>query len=67
MADLIATRCRVRLSRSVEIVESLPAINDDTSLDFDTSRIRQTGFETIEDFETEIDGILDILTLNHGS
>lgn len=67
MADLVAERCSVRLDQSVEVVDSLPATKDKTFLDFDTSRIRNSGFETTEYFETEIDCILEILMKNYAS
>lgn len=65
MADLIALRCKEKFGMTVKIVESVPRTTSVTSLDFDTSRIRQTGFATTEDFVTEIDGILDMLNANN--
>ena len=66
MADLIAQRCRITLGLSVSIIESAPKTAEETSLDFDTSRLRQTGFTTTEDFASEIDGILDMVRVRHG-
>lgn len=66
MADLIAQRCRIKLGLDVGIVESAPKTTEETSLDFDTSCIRQTGFATTEDFVSEIDGILDMVGVRHG-
>jgi UDP-glucose 4-epimerase len=59
MADLIASRYEKKFARKVAIVEAESPTNQNTSLRFDSSLLRQTGFSTIEDFETEIDGILE--------
>lgn len=65
MADLIAQRCSTRLELSIAVVESVPETATTTSLDFDTSRLRSTGFATKEDFVAEVDGILDMVRSNH--
>lgn len=61
MADLVAQRCKTRLQLDVEIIESVPETDSATELEFDSSRLRQTGFVTNENFEVEVDGILDIV------
>ena len=63
MADLVATRYAKKFQLEVEITESVPQTTLKTTLSFDSSRLRQTGFTTIEDFDTEIDGILDVARL----
>ena len=65
MADLVAQRCSTRLGMSIDVVESVPETAATTSLDFDTSSLRSTGFATREDFEAEVDGILDMVRSNH--
>ena len=65
MADLIVQRCTAKLGLNVEIIESVPETSSATSLNFDTSELRRTGFATAEDFVTEIDGILDMVGPSH--
>ena len=60
MAELVASRYSRKFAREIEIVESVRPTEHETSLNFDSTKIRQTGFSTIEDFESEIDGILEI-------
>ena len=65
MADLIAKRCNAKFGMSVDIIESVPDTSSATSLNFDTSKLRETGFTTVEDFVAEIDGILDMVRSSH--
>ena len=65
MADLIAQRCSAKFGLTVEIIESVPETSSTTSLNFDTSELRRTGFTTMEDFASEIDGILDMVRTSH--
>jgi len=61
MADIVAQRCHEKFGLHVNIIESVQETDSATELEFNTSRLRQTGFSTTEDFEEEIDGILDMV------
>lgn len=67
MADLVATCYAKKFQVEIEVIESVPQASLGTALNFDSSQLRQTGFTTIEDFDTEIDGILDVARLRNAS
>ena len=64
MATLIADRCSKLLGFTPEIRELSTPSQIDTTLIFDSSRLRSRGFSTVEHFENEVDGILRLLTRN---
>jgi hypothetical protein len=66
MANLVADRCNRLFGYRPEIIESVPETLEDTSLQFDCSRLWQTGFSTEELFDDEIDGILKLVAANLG-
>ena len=66
MADIISSRCSHALGFTPEIIELSPLSNEETNLNFDSTRIRNSGFPTDERFEEEIDGILHLLTEKRG-
>jgi UDP-glucose 4-epimerase len=66
MSNLIAERCEVILGFRPDVSHSTPDTNSETALDFDSSLLRSTGFTTEEHFESEIDGILNLLVASNG-
>jgi UDP-glucose 4-epimerase len=61
MAELIAERTEVVLGFRPRIVEQVPPSTDSSSLNFNSSKLRNMGFTTEERFEFEIDGIINFL------
>jgi UDP-glucose 4-epimerase len=66
IANLVAHRCSQLFGYRPEIVESVPETPTNTSLQFDCSRLWQTGFSTEELFDDEIDGTLRLVAANLG-
>ena len=67
MADIISSSCKNTLGFTPKIIELSPLSNEETNLNFDSTRIRNSGFATEERFDEEIDGILHLLTEERGS
>lgn len=67
MSELIADRSIRVLGARPEIIASVQPSNDETSLNFDSSKLRSRGFFTEELFEVEIDGILDLVRRTYES
>ena len=61
MAELVAERTYVTLGYRPDIIECQDPISGETDLNFDSSKIRRTGYETTELFTDEIDGILELV------
>lgn len=67
MARLIAERSVKTLGIRPVIIESAKPTEEETSLEFDSSKLRDRGFLTEEKFELEIDGILDLVKRTYES
>jgi UDP-glucose 4-epimerase len=67
MSKLIADRSVKILGIRPRIVESVAPTDEETSLEFDSSKLRDRGFLTEEGFELEIDGILDLVKRTYES
>jgi len=66
MSNLIAERCENLLGFRPEVVRLTPDTDSETSLDFDSTSLRGAGFTTEEHFESEIDGILNLVVASNG-
>ena len=60
MADLVAKCCETRFGYRPSIIESVPETPQLTHLEFDSEKLISTGFRTQENFEFEIDQMLQV-------